>query len=167
METKMGTTINAGRWTMPSGTEPMPGEEPVLFLIGMRINRLRAVRSWLRVARAMPKMLQELADQPELGLLGARNYVSGRDVTVVQYWRSREHLNRYARAAEHLHLPAWRAFNQAVAASGRVGIWHESYPIPVGEVGTIYVNMPAAGLAAALGGAVPANSAHRTNVEVP
>ncbi len=162
----MGKAINQGRWTIASPLQPDPGEEPVLFLVGMRINRLRAVRSWLGVARAMPAMLRELATRPELGLLGARTYVSGRDLVVVQYWRSRDHLNGYARAAEHLHLPAWRALNQAVAASGRVGIWHESHTIRNQELGAMYNNMPDTGLAAALGGAVPAHSGQRTSVEV-
>ncbi|MFN0026763.1 MAG: DUF4188 domain-containing protein [Acidimicrobiales bacterium] len=160
----MGKAINKGRWTVPSQPEPEGTGEPVLFLIGMRINRLRAVRAWSGVARAMPKMLRELSAQPELGLLGARTYLSGRDLMVVQYWRSRAHLDNYARAAEHLHLPAWRAFNKAVAASGRVGIWHESHTISVGEMGAVYTNMPPVGLAHALGGAVPANNGHRASV---
>ncbi|MEI6618313.1 MAG: DUF4188 domain-containing protein [Betaproteobacteria bacterium] len=25
------------------------------------------------------------------------------------------------------HLPAWRAFNQAICTNGSVGIWHASY----------------------------------------
>ncbi len=81
--------------------------------------------------------------------------MSGRDITVVQYWRSTEHLNGYARASEHLHLPAWRAFNQAVKDSGIVGIWHETYRIGQGSYEAIYGNMPNHGLAKACGGAVP------------
>jgi hypothetical protein len=43
----------------------------VVFLIGMRINHLLLVHKWLPVARAMPRMLRELMQRPELGLLGA------------------------------------------------------------------------------------------------
>src|SRR3954454_9921746 len=104
----MGKKINNGRFTAD-----LQGEEAVVFLIGARINRLRSVRKWLPVAMAMPKMLRELAQQPELGLLSARSYVSGRDVVVVQYWRSIEQLQAYAKAGDRLHLPAWKAFNQS------------------------------------------------------
>jgi hypothetical protein len=33
----------------------------VVFLIGFRINRLRAIRRWLPVAKAMGQMLRELS----------------------------------------------------------------------------------------------------------
>src|SRR3954453_14889190 len=85
-------------------------QDVVVFLIGMRINRLRSIRAWLPVAAAMPRMLRELDGEPELGLLDARSYVSGRVVLVVQYWRSFAHLDAYARAADRQHLPAWQAF---------------------------------------------------------
>ena len=44
-------------------------DEMVVFLIGMRINRLRALRSWLPAFRAMPRMLTELYRDPELGFV--------------------------------------------------------------------------------------------------
>lgn len=46
--------------------------------------------------------------------------------SVVQYWRSFEHLERFARNPELAHLPAWKRFNRAVGGSGDVGIWHET-----------------------------------------
>jgi hypothetical protein len=69
--------------------------------------------------------------------------------TVLQYWRSFEDLARFARAADEPHLPAWKKFNQAVRASGDVGIWHETYRIQNGGYEAIYGNMPRIGLAAA------------------
>lgn len=123
--------------------------EIVVFLIGMRINKLRKVHKWLPVALAMPRMLRELFRRPDKGLLGARTYVSGRDVLVVQYWRSFDDLERYARSADEQHLPAWRAFNRRVGTGGDVGIWHETYPIAAGTAEAIYNNMPVHGLAAA------------------
>jgi hypothetical protein len=124
-------------------------DEAVVFLIGMRINRLRRVRSWLPAFTAMPRMLAELAKHPEDGLLHARTFWSGRTVLVVQYWRSAEELGRYARNAERAHAPAWSAFNKAAAASGDVGIFHETYTVPREGIETLYANMPAFGLAAA------------------
>jgi Domain of unknown function (DUF4188) len=41
---------------------------------------------------------------------------------VVQYWRSFEDLDRFARAADDPHPPAWRRFNRTVRATGDMGI---------------------------------------------
>jgi hypothetical protein len=137
------SSVQPGRFTFDHDGEI------VVFLIGMRINKLRKVHKWLPTSLAMPKMLAQLAKHPEKGLLGARTYVSGRDVLVVQYWKSFEALERFARASDDPHLPAWRRFNQRVGTGGDVGIWHETYTIPAGTAEAIYNNMPAHGLAAA------------------
>lgn len=42
--------------------------ELVVFLIGMRINRLWKIHKWLPVALAMPRMIRELSADPELGV---------------------------------------------------------------------------------------------------
>ena len=115
----------------------------VVFLIGMRINKPWKVHKWWPVASAMPKMLRELRQHPDLGLLGF--FSSSR--VIVQYWRSFAHLEAYAKSREHLHLPAWKAFNQAVGRSrGDVGIWHETYLIDPGRYECVYANMPRHGL---------------------
>ena len=67
-------------------------DDVVVFVIGMRINRLRRLRSWLPAFRAMPRMLRELSADEELGLLGVHSYWAGRVILAVQYWRSFEHL---------------------------------------------------------------------------
>jgi hypothetical protein len=120
--------------------------EVVVFLIGMRINKLWKIWKWLPVARAMPKMLKELADHPEVGLLAAHGSFGGRNLTSVQYWKSAEHLRAYAHSRDHDHLPAWKAFNKSVGTSGDVGIWHETYVVPAGNLESVYVNMPRYGL---------------------
>ncbi|HEU4323985.1 MAG TPA: DUF4188 domain-containing protein [Roseiflexaceae bacterium] len=118
----------------------------VVFLIGMRINKPWKVGQWLSVARTMPKMLRELEQHKELGLLGYQ-FLPGFPVLFsVQYWRSFEQLTAYARSASSEHLPAWRAFNRLVGSSGDVGIWHETYHIQDGQYETIYGNMPAFGM---------------------
>jgi hypothetical protein len=142
--------------TPPAGT--------VVFLIGMRINRLWKVRRWGRVAMAMPRMLAELGRQPDLGLLGVRTYVSGRSVVTLQYWRDSDSLERYARGGEFAHLPAWREFNRRIRDNGDVGIFHETYVI--GRQESMYVNMPAGyGLAGATSWDTPSrlgqSAAHR------
>jgi Domain of unknown function (DUF4188) len=121
----------------------------VLFLIGMRFNRLLAVHKWLPVFTAMPRMLAELRKRPEAGILTSRTCVSGRVILLQQYWESFEKLLAYAHDRSGRHFPAWAAFNRAVGTSGSVGIWHEAYLIGPGMSECVYVNMPRFGLAAA------------------
>lgn len=118
----------------------------VVFLIGMRINVLWKVGSWLPTVFAMNRMLLELQRQPELGLLHARPHFGLRNLMVVQYWRSFEHLHSYATATDHAHLPAWRAFNQAARSNTSVGIWHETFLVPNAHYEAIYRAMPPYGL---------------------
>jgi len=118
----------------------------VLFLIGMRINKPWKFWTWAPVAAAMPRMLVELAKRPELGLLHARTHFGFPNIMVVQYWRSFEDLEAYARNQDLAHLPAWRDFNKAIGSNGDVGIWHETYAISAGRYETVYNNMPAFGL---------------------
>jgi hypothetical protein len=137
-------------------------EQPfVVFLIGMRVNRLWAVHKWLPVTQAMPRMLRELFTQPELGLLHAEYALTWRGVMVLQYWRSFDQLHAYAHARNAAHLPAWAAFNRAVGNNGSVGIWHETYEVAPGHYETVYGNMPRWGLAKA-GAHLPATGKRNT-----
>jgi hypothetical protein len=125
-----------------------PDAEVVVFLIGMRINKPWKIHKWLSMAFAMPRMLRELGLHPELGFLGAHTWFA-RTIIVLQYWRSVDALNDYAKNRNQAHLPAWAAFNRAVGTGGDVGIWHETYRVRAGDYETIYVNMPPFGLAKA------------------
>jgi hypothetical protein len=121
--------------------------EFVVFLIGMRINRLWKVWKWLPVFTAMPRMLRELEGRPESGFLGANQYFGSlRRPMLVQYWRSFEQLEAYARDRDATHWPAWVSFNKRVASNGDVGIWHETYLVPAGGFECVYNNMPPIGL---------------------
>lgn len=131
--------IKSGRWAAHAG------DGVVVFLIGMHVNRWRAVRQWWPVLTAMPKMLRELAKDPELGLLATRlTYEPPRGATLIQYWRSTEHLQRFAADPDHTHRPAWTAFFRAAYKGEAVGIWHETYVLGGHE--SVYVNMPVTGL---------------------
>ncbi|MER0482867.1 DUF4188 domain-containing protein [Streptomyces sp. Edi2] len=125
----------------------------VVFLIGMRINSWWAVRSWLPVFLAMPRMIKELARDRGRGLLGYR-LLPGlpRNLGLIQYWESKEKLLAYAADQGGEHRPAWAAFNRR-AREGRdkVGFWHETYVVPAGSYESIYVNMPSFGLGEARG----------------
>lgn len=121
-------------------------EEVVVFLIGMRINRLWKVWKWWPVFAAMPRMLIELGKNPDLGMLHARTHFGLRSAMVIQYWESFEALHAYATARDNAHLPAWKAFNQRIASNGDVGIWHETYIAKAGNYECVYNNMPRFGL---------------------
>jgi hypothetical protein len=119
----------------------------VVFLIGMGINKPWKVHRWLPVFVAMPRMVRELERDPQSGFLGATFGLWTTGPALVQYWRSFEDLERFARDPNARHLPAWRAFNQQIRGSGDVGIWHETYRVPAGEYEAVYANMPRIGLA--------------------
>lgn len=115
----------------------------VMFLIGMRINKPWKIHKWVPVFLAMPRMLHELQAHPESGFLG---HIMGLNV-IVQYWRSFDHLETYARRQDRQHWPAWVDFNKRIEQSrGDVGIWHETYQVRAGEYETVYSGMPPFGL---------------------
>lgn len=116
-----------------------------LFLIGMRINRWWKPHRWLPVALAMPRMIRELKAHPELGFISAEAWF-GNPTIMVQYWRSFEALEGYAKNPSLAHLPAWASFAKRVGSNGDVGIWHETYRIAAGQFECIYNNMPPFGL---------------------
>lgn len=139
--------VNKGRWSADVGADGK-----VLFLIGMRINKLWKVWAWLPVFVAMPKMIAELMKNRSLGLVGKpRTLLSGRTIMVWQYWESFEKLNEYARSTDNAHLPAWREFNKRIRDNGTVGIFHETIELSDNTVETVYGNMPTIGLAAVTG----------------
>lgn len=130
----------------------------VVFLIGARWDLRHPVRTFrdLGGRRGMGHMLRYLSERPEKGLLG---YTMGLPV-IVQYWRSFEHLEAFARDRDDPHLAAWRNYYRRNA---QTGIWHETYLVRAGEYEAIYGHMPEFGLGKA-GRTVPlgeASSARR------
>ena len=114
----------------------------VVFLIGMRINKPWKLHKWLPVFQAMPRMIRELEGHPESGFLG---HIMSLGV-IVQYWRSFEHLEAFAKNTDDPHLDVWRGYWRRVGTSTRAGIWHETYLVRAGEYEAIYGNMPPHGL---------------------
>lgn len=131
-----------------------------VFIIGMRVNKWWKLHKWVPVAMAMGPMLKELFANPQTGFLGAETGF-GLPPTIIQYWRSFDALEAYARNRDRTHLPAWAAFNRRVGQGGDVGIWHETYLVRAGEYETIYNNMPLYGLAKA-SAAIPATGARES-----
>jgi hypothetical protein len=129
----------------------------VVFLIGMRVNKFFAFKKWGVAFNSFPKMLNELYAHPELGFLHGETFYCLKPImpVMISYWRSFDHLERFARSRDHTHLPAWREFYKQVGTDGTVGIWHETYTIAPGQYESIYANMPLFGLAKAAGKVTP------------
>jgi hypothetical protein len=126
-------------------------DEPfVVFLIGMRINKFLAPHKWMPTAAAMGPMLQTLFTNPEKGFLWGETILYWRGIGLIQYWRSFEDLEHFARHPSEPHLAAWKKFNQNVGKDGTVGIWHETYRVNPGQYESVYGNMPAFGLGKAM-----------------
>ncbi|MCW2762757.1 MAG: uncharacterized protein JWR85_2958 [Marmoricola sp.] len=130
--------IKQGRWTARIDTDF------VVFLIGPRIDLKHPVRSFkdLGGQKGMQHMLKYLSEHPEKGMLGYRTA----GLTTIQYWRSFEDLERFAKEPDDPHLAPWRKYWKRVGKSGRTGIWHETFLVRAGEYEAIYGNMPPFGL---------------------
>ena len=117
--------VRQGRWTAD-----IEGDF-VVFLIGARFSQapLPALVADLGGSkRGMRQMLNYLVAHPEKGLLG---YEFGLK-TIVQYWRSFEELEAFAKDKDDPHLPAWRDYWKRVGKSTRTGIWHETFLVRAG-----------------------------------
>jgi hypothetical protein len=130
--------VRQGRWTAK-----IEGDF-VVFIIGARLDLRNPVRSLIDLGgqRGMPQMLKYLTQHPEKGLLGFESH----GLTSIQYWRSFEHLERFASDTDDPHLEVWRKYWRRVGKSPRTGIWHETYLVRAGEYESIYGNMPPIGL---------------------
>ena len=112
--------IRQGRWTAE-----IDGDF-VVFIIGARVNsKLDAVKALIDLGgrKGMNHMLKYLTEHPEKGLLGYQTA----GFTIIQYWRSFEHLEAFAKDSDDPHLEVWRNYWKRVGKSTRAGIWHETY----------------------------------------
>jgi hypothetical protein len=130
----------------PGRLAASPDDPFVVFLVGICIHKPLAVHAWWPALAPMLPMVRELESHPEKGLLGSRFFLSWPVIQVVQYWRSFEQLEAFARNPDDPHLPAWKRFNQVVGKSEVVGVFHETYLVEPGSYEAIYVNMPRYGL---------------------
>jgi len=99
----------------------------VVFMIGMRVNNFFAFRKWIPTAIAMGPMLRTLFQHPEKGMLGAQTFFYWPGIALVEYWRSFDELEKFARDKDDPHLGAWRRFNKHIGSDGSVGIFHETF----------------------------------------
>lgn len=116
----------------------------VVFLIGARFDKRHVVRSFMDLGgrRGMKHMLDYLVAHPEKGLLAYEMGIP----TIVQYWRSFEHLEAFAKSRDDPHADVWREYWRRVGRTGRTGIWHETFLVKAGQYEAVYGNMPPRGL---------------------
>ncbi len=131
---------NLGRWTAE-----LDGDF-VVFLIGAEVYDAEQSPRVSQLLGAMVDMLGELEADPSKGLLGYQLF-GGIGGVIVQYWRSFEALEAYAKNPEARHLPVWREWNAlATGESATGGIWHETFQVAAGRFEAVYQNMPTTGL---------------------
>ena len=137
----------------------------VLFRIGMRFNGLRGFVPAFKTFARMPKMLAEQQSNPAIGMLWSSTSLSWPVISITQFWRSFEELERYAHA--ETHTDSWKWFNQLGGDNEGTGIYHETYRISAGTYEAIYANMPLYGLAAVAGSEAiaPAMARARARIE--
>ncbi len=119
----------------------------VVFLIGARIPFIHIFKNaW--VGNSFNEMVRELKADPDSGYLGGESFFRFFPVEniLISYWRSFDDLERFSRARDNLHYPAWLRFYKDIGANSDYGIWHETYMIRAGEYECIYGNMPQFGL---------------------
>lgn len=133
----------------------------VIYISGMRLNRLRSFPQWIAAGRKLAEMFDRLEGDPESGFLGyLPAFVGLRTGAAIQYWRSLADLRRFAHDREDLHVPAWTWYEQEVDAAGGVGFWAELYVVEDGSYETFYRNVHPIGLGT-VGGLVPATARER------
>lgn len=119
----------------------------VIYINGMRLNKLRAIHKWFIAGRKLARMFERLEADPDSGFLGYQPAFMGlRTGAAIQYWRSLEDLLRFASDRDDLHVPAWRWFNEEIGDNGGVGFWAELYVIGDDDYETFYRNMHPIGL---------------------
>ncbi len=140
-DTLIGVLSQQGRWTAE-----LEGDF-VVFLIGAMVHDPTVASEAAGLLAAMTEMLDELEADPSKGLLGYTRHGDPGHGVIVQYWRSFDALENYARNPGARHAPVWRAWNR-LASDDRngAGIWHETFKVAAGEYEAIYQNMPVTGL---------------------
>ncbi len=129
-------------------TAEIPGPF-VVFAIGMRLNRMFAIHKWLKPGIDTFQMVRLLARNPPDGYLGGQLFLYWRGLAMLQYWRSFEQLEDFAKDRTLPHAAAWGNLLRQTQTDQTFGYWHETYQVQEGRYECIYGSMPKFGLARA------------------
>src|SRR3954466_8310789 len=92
-------------------------DDPFLvFLVGMRVNKITAFRKAYFVASSFIGMQKQLEAHPEKGCLWVSLFFRPMAcaATFISYWRLFDDLERFARGKQDIHLTAWQEFYKRV-----------------------------------------------------
>ena len=121
--------------------------EFLVFMIELQVHKLWQVWVWYPVVQRMTKMMFELMEKKEYGLLSYEYWFSFRRQLFLMYWRSYEHMHDWALNKDATHIPGWKMLNSLMKDHPKViGFWHESYVVQPYQYETFYRNVPPAGL---------------------
>ena len=121
--------LQPGRWTAE-----LDGDF-VVFLIGAAVHDPAVAAEVGGLLMAMVDMLDELEADPSKGLLGYTRHGDPGSGVLVQYWRSFDALEAYARNPDARHAPVWRAWNRLGSDErGGAGIWHETFKVELRQL---------------------------------
>jgi len=116
----------------------------VVFLVGININHLWKLHSWIPSILAIPKILNELTYITESGFLGYQ-LISHFPPVIAEYWKSVDDLENHTQYRYEKKYQAWNDFAQKINQNNDVDIWHEIYNVSDGESSRIYNGMPVYG----------------------
>jgi hypothetical protein len=135
-----------GMSTYPKRLAAEMDGEFVVYINGMRLNKLRAIHKYLIAGRKLAAMFDRLEADPDSGFLGYEPAIRGlRSDAAIQYWRSLEDLRTFAQNSDDLHMPAWKWVNESIR-KGEIGFWAELYVIDDENYETFYRDVPPIGL---------------------
>ncbi|MDX1438035.1 MAG: DUF4188 domain-containing protein [Anaerolineales bacterium] len=121
--------------------------EFLVFIIELQVHKLLSFRKWYPAVTAMNRMLAELMEKPEYGLLSFEYWFAFRRQLFLTYWRSFEHMHDWALNKDAAHIPGWKMLNQLMKDHPDIiGFWHESFVVQPYQYEAFYRNVPAVGL---------------------
>lgn len=130
-------------------------DEFLVFIIELQVHKLWRFRKWYPAVQGMSKMLGELMEKQEYGLLNYEYRFAFRRQLFIMYWRSYEHMHDWALNKKATHIPGWRMLYKLMTDHPDVmSFWHESYVVQPYQYESFYRNVPAVGLGRA-GNLVP------------
>jgi hypothetical protein len=113
----------------------------VVFHIGARPNKqLDQFYKWM--GEATDAMLKEQEENPDIGCLGTEMYFGRKGGILIQYWRSTDHLNKFARSRTNSHAGPWAKLMAKARENADYGFWHEAFEVKAGKYDTVYINCP-------------------------
>jgi len=122
-------------------------EEFLAFDIELQIQILLKFRKWYPAVQGMSKILTELLENKNYGLLNFEYWFAFRRQLFLMYWRSYEHMHDWVLNKTTSHIPGWKVLNQLMKDHPDIiGLWHESYVVHKYQYESFYHNVLTVGL---------------------